>query len=113
MRILCCLNRDLASNIALNLLLPSLDGHDVRVGLSDRVGSVNSPTAEAPDRRELRVAEQSLPNEVLFPLIERAGLPDNGGRYRTFAEIERYRGIRVAPLLNPNTPAGLQAVRGF
>src|SRR5207302_11452708 len=54
-----------------NLLLPSLDGHDVRVGLSDRVGSVNSPTAEAPDRRELRVAEQSLPNEVLFPLIER------------------------------------------
>ncbi|TLY77901.1 MAG: formyl transferase [Gammaproteobacteria bacterium] len=113
MRILCCLNRDLASNIALNLLLPSLDGHDVRVGLSDRVGSVNSPTAEAPDRRELRVAEQSLPNEVLFPLIERAGLPDTGSRYLTFAEIERYRGVRVAPLPNPNTPAGLEAVRAF
>src|SRR2546421_640653 len=78
MRILCCLNRDLASNIALNLLLPSLDGHDVRVGLTDRVGSGNSPTTEAAARRELRLAEQSLPNEVFFPLIERAGLADTG-----------------------------------
>src|SRR6266446_3848097 len=113
MRILCCLNRDLASNIALNLLLPSLDGHDVRVGLTDRVGSGNSPTTEAAARRELRLAEQSLPNEVFFPLIERAGLADTGSRYLTFAEVERHRGIRVAPLLNPNTPDGLEAVRGF
>jgi len=113
MRILCCLNRDLASNIALNLLLPSLDGHEVRVGLTDRVGSINSPTTESAARRELRFAEQSLPNEILFPLIERAGLPDSGSRYLTFAEVERYRGIRVAPLPNPNTPEGLEAVRGF
>src|SRR5947209_20264127 len=83
MRILCCLNRGLASNIALNLLLPLLDGHDVRVGLTDRVGSGNSPT-EAAARRELRLAEQSLANEVFFPLIERAGLADTGSRYLTF-----------------------------
>ncbi len=112
MRILCCLNRDLASNVALNLLLPSLTGHDVCVGLTDRVGGVSSAT-ESPERRELRFAEQSLPNEVFFPLIERAGLPDNGRRYLTLAEMQRYRGISVAPLLNPNTPDGLEAVRGF
>ena len=34
MKILCCLNADVVSNVALNLLLPSLAGHDVAIGLS-------------------------------------------------------------------------------
>ena len=67
MRILCCVNRDLPSAVALNLLLPALVGHEVRVGLSERVGR---PTPEeAPGRRILRVAEQTLPNELVFPLV--------------------------------------------
>ena len=105
MKILCCLNADVVSNVALNLLLPSLAGHDVTIGLSSRVGA--APDASEPlARRELRAAEQLLPLEVMFPLIERAGLPDDG-RCLTFAEIERHRGIRVRPLLNPNRDAGL------
>lgn len=111
MRILCCLNRDLASNVALNLLLPALASHEVRVGLTERVGA--APAAEHADRRELRIAEQTIPNELFFPLIERAALPDNGARFLTFAEIDRHRRIPIAPLQNPNSPSGLQQVQAF
>ena len=113
MRILCCLNRDLASNLALNLLLPALRTHDVLVGLSDRVGNGSASRAEAPQRRELRSAEQLLPNEIFFPIIERAGLADSGSRHLTFAEMERHRGLQVASMPSPNTPAGLRAVASF
>jgi methionyl-tRNA formyltransferase len=112
MRILCCLNRDLASNIALNLLLPTFKHHEVRIGLTERVGNVRVQQ-ESSEQQELRIAEQQLPNEVLFPLIERAGLPDRDRRYLTFAEVERHRGIQVAPLANPNSADGLETVRRF
>jgi methionyl-tRNA formyltransferase len=111
MRILCCLNRDLASSIALNLLLPTFARHDVLLGLTERVGSV--PADEPPERRELRVAEQQFMNELLFPLVERANLPDDGNRYLTFAEVERHRGICVESLANPNALDGLERVRAF
>src|SRR6186997_1117234 len=113
MRILCCLNRDLASSIALNLLLPTFARHDVLVGLTERVGSAQPGSEEPAERRELRVAEQLLPNDVLFPLVERAAFPDDGGRYLTFAEVERHREIQVVALPNPNAAAGLEIVRAF
>lgn len=104
MKILCCVNADVVSNVALNLLLPTLRGHDVAVGLSSRVGA--APDAGEPQaRRELRAAEQGMPMEVMFPLIDRAGLPDDG-RYLTFSEMERHRGIRLATLPNPNRDQG-------
>ena len=112
MRILCCLNRDLASNLALNLLLPVLHNHDALIGLTDQVGH-GLPQHEAPGRRELRIAEQSLPNELVFPLIERANLPDVGSRRLTFAEIERYRGLPIVPIPTPNAPAGLSTIASF
>lgn len=109
MKILCCLNADVVSNVALNLLLPGLAGHDVTVGLSSRVGAV--PDASEPRaRRELRATEQLLPLEVIFPLVERAALPDDG-RYLTFAEVERHRGIRVISLPSPNNDAGLAFIQ--
>jgi methionyl-tRNA formyltransferase len=111
MRILCFLNRDLASNLALNLLLPALARHTVRVGLSEQVG--RTPADEPWQRRELRVAEQTVPNLALFPLIERAGLGDSGHRNLTFAEIQRLRGIPVDTLADPNCAAGLDLVKSF
>lgn len=113
MRVLCCLNRDLASNLALNLLLPALRRHEVLVGLTERVGSASRPAQEPPARAELRAAEQTLPNEVLFPLVERANLADDGARLLTFAEIERHRGPRLTSLSSPNAGTGLDAVRDF
>jgi methionyl-tRNA formyltransferase len=111
MRILCCLNRDLASNLALNLLLPTLARHTVRVGLTERVGQVQAD--EPPGRRQLRSAEQTFPNLALFPLIERAAQPDTRKRNLTFAEIQQLRGIPVEPLANPNSGSGLESVRSF
>lgn len=113
MRILCCLNRDLASNIALNLLLPALARHQVCVGLTERVGNPQLEADEPPERRELRAAEQRLPNEVLFPLVDAANQPDDGRRFLTFAEIARHRGIRVMPLSTPNSGDGLKAIKTF
>jgi methionyl-tRNA formyltransferase len=113
MRILCCLNRDLASNIALNLLLPALARHEVRVGLTERVGAAAGASPEPVERQELRAAEQTLPNEIFFPLLERAALADDGARYLTFAEIERHRGIPLAALANPNAAAGLEMLTAF
>jgi methionyl-tRNA formyltransferase len=111
MRILCCLNRDLASNLALNLLLPALARHTVRVGLTEQVGRARPD--EPRGRHELRIAEQILPNQALFPLVERAALADTGNRKLTFAEIQRLRGIPVDPLPDPNSGSGLEFVRSF
>jgi methionyl-tRNA formyltransferase len=111
MRILCCLNRDLASNLALNLLLPALVRHTVRIVLTEQVG--RSPVDEPHQRRELRIAEQILPNLTLFPLVERAALGDTGHRNFTFTEIQRLRGIPVDSLVDPNRAPGLDLVRSF
>ena len=109
MRILCCLNADVVSSVAFNLLLPSLASQDVRVALSTRVG--RAPDAEEPRaRQDLRMAEQGFATDVLFPLVERAAFPDDG-RFLTFGELERLRGIGVAPLPNPNDAAGIAFLR--
>jgi methionyl-tRNA formyltransferase len=113
MRIFVCLNTDVVSNIAFNLLLPSLAGHEVAVGLSTRIGGASARAPSEPAaRRELRVAEQRFATEVLFPLVERSGLPD-GARCLTFAELERLRGIAVSDLTNPNVGAGLGILQSF
>jgi len=112
MRILCCLNDDVVSNVALNLLLPALAGHEVQVGLSSRIGGAGGPTNDPRPREELRVAEQRLFNDVVFPAIDRALLP-RGNRYLTFSEIDRYLGIRARRLPNPNAGEGLAFLQSF
>ncbi len=111
MRLLLCLNADLFSCLAANRLLPVLAGHDVSIALTQRVGNA-APSPEEPwQRRELRLAEQQVPLELLFPLVERAGLPDDGVRALTYGELTRHRGIPVTPLPNPNSEEGLAWVR--
>ena len=111
MRILCCLNRDLASNLAFNLLLPALAHHTVRVIMTEQVG--RAPSDEPRQRRELRTAEQTFPNSALFPLVERAALGDDGHRKLTFGEMQRLRGIPIDSVGNPNVGAGLELVKAF
>jgi methionyl-tRNA formyltransferase len=111
MKILCCLNADAVSSVALNLLLPALAPHDVHVALTTRVGAAVTSDDPAP-RLELRVAEQLFALEVLFPLVERAQLPRDG-RYLTFREIEQHLGIPVLALPTPNDEAGLATIRGI
>ena len=111
MRILACLNADLFSCLAINRLLPALAGHDVSIALTQRVGKAGTDTVEPPQRRELRQAEQHIPLELLFPLVERANLPDDGTRLLTFRELNTRRGIPVTALANPNNQEGLAWVR--
>ena len=114
MRILVCLNADIVSNLAVNLLLPTLASHEVAIGLTTRIGGAGSvrDTSEPAARRELRIAEQRFGNDVLFPLVDAADRPGRG-RCLTFAEFERVHGISVRELQNPNTGDGLAFVQAF
>lgn len=58
-------NKDLASCLAINYLLQSLQDHRLSVFLSSRVGSKQL----APPLQQLKLIEQELPNEILFPLL--------------------------------------------
>jgi methionyl-tRNA formyltransferase len=67
-------NRDLASNYALNQLLPALHGHRLTVYLSSRVGKAG-PMPKG--LRDLRFIEQSLFNQLFMPLLKQQR-PDSG-----------------------------------
>lgn len=110
MRLLFLLNRELAGNIALNLLLPALAGHEVLVGLGARRPV---PAGAPPEAFELHAAEVRFPNEVLFPLLDRAYLPDDRARFLTFDELERHRGVRCTAIPDLKTPEGLKIVQRF
>ena len=112
MRILCCLNDDVVSNVALNLLLPALESHEVNVGLSTRIGGQARATKDPRPREELRIAEQRFFNDVVFPAVDGAALP-RGNRYLTFGEIERHLGFHVARLPSPNAGEGLAFLQAF
>lgn len=116
MRILCCVNRDLYSNLALNQLLPALrlGGHALRVVASRTVGRpVGRPVDRARLPAELailRAIEQDIPNEVLFPLVARArALPHD--RALTWTELAVHCD-GVAPVVaDINSGNGLQILR--
>lgn len=72
MKLVFLCNRDLASCIALNRLVTALlPEHEISIGLSARVGGKPNPL---PALQQLRFAEQTLFNEVVFPLARQ--LPD-------------------------------------
>ncbi|TDO96949.1 formyl transferase [Marinomonas balearica] len=66
MKIIVLANRDIASNYALNLLIPPLSGHDVSVFLSSKVGG---RVQSIPQLETLKFFEQSLFNQLLSPII--------------------------------------------
>ena len=111
MRILCCLNRDLASGLALNLLLSQIAEHEVRIAITEGVGDTSPDEPE--QRHELRIAEQVIPNQVFAPLIEKARLDPDNGRFLTFSEVQEFRRIPVQVIQKPNEGSGLQFIRAF
>lgn len=109
MRILCCVNRDLYSNYALNLLLPELARaeHVTRVAMSDRVGTSSGPSAI----QALRVIEMAIPNEIMFPIAQRFCARE--GRQLTFEELAVHCG-GVAPVsCNVNANDGIELLDSF
>ena len=98
MRITILANKDIASNIALNNILPRLSNHEVSVFLSSKVGKGDS-LPEGLQR--LRFFEQSLFNELLFPLISKSN-PGSNRELLSFDGLEKIikKPIKVLNLIN-------------
>lgn len=99
-------NRDLASNLALNHLLPALRNHRLRVFLSEAVGGTTSPRPE--DLEQLKFFEQTLFNELLFPLVDAAG---RRGELLTFAALGAFTEQPIATLNRINSAESLAVLR--
>ncbi|KZX59202.1 formyl transferase [Halioglobus sp. HI00S01] len=106
MKLLLLSNSDLASNYALNLLLPELQGHSVQLLLSSAVGGVRK---RADDIERLRFFEQSLFNELLFPLLDER--PCQDAELLSFQGLSKY--LQAPPKIENaiNSPTSLATIR--
>jgi methionyl-tRNA formyltransferase len=108
MRILLCLNRDLMSNLALNLLWPALQGHVFDLVLSHGVAR---QAPRAPEIEAWQRIEHAIVEEGLFPLLD-ARRP--AGEFQSF-EQRASNSESGAPLsfVNLNRDHGLDYIRRF
>lgn len=109
MRITLLSNADLASCVALNHLVPALAGHELSLFLSSSVGRRSPAIARPPALERLRFYEQTLFNDILFPLLHasHAGKPT---ALRSFASLADAIGKPVQILNTINAPDGFAAV---
>ena len=103
MNIALFLNRDIYCSVVLNHLVAGLAEHQTSVFYSDKVG--RAPALEALDL--LRLIEQDIPNEHVFPLIESAG------ELLTPQLIERQYRIPCETMNAPNDPIALDRLRAL
>lgn len=108
MKITILANKDIAANVALNLLLPQLSAHEVRVFLSSKVGGNGDKPAAL---KTLAFFEQTLFNERLSPLLSPLLAPEPGsGRYGTFGQFDDWLQQPVATLNRINSADGLATI---
>ncbi len=108
MRITVCASQDLPSCLALNRLIPALSGHRVQLLLSRTArvrGSDGGPLAQ------LEAFEHGVPNDVLFPAIDRQ--PEPPGRFLTFRHLGARHGFPVHPVRRINEGDGLGLLQSF
>jgi len=97
-------NRDLASNFALNRLLPALAGkHRLHVFLSSHVGG---GAVLASPLKQLKFFEQSLFNNLLFPALSAS---KERARLQGFDGLAQNTGTIIKDLNKINSAAGLAA----
>ena len=88
-------NRDIASNYALNHLLPVLTReHKVHVFLSSRVGGSAAGPSEI---QQLKFFEQGLFNDILFPALSHSSV---AAHLHTFDRLAAMTGISPIEVLN-------------
>ncbi len=104
MKITFLLNRDIASNYAINRLLPYLSNHEITIFLSSKVGG-NSNKAEALQR--LQFFEQGLFNQLIFPMMQKGNQTDG---YKSFEQISEEISSPITELNQINSDAGLLAI---
>ena len=91
MRITLLVNRDIASCIALNRLVPALLEHQLTIGLSASVGRVGKLL---PGLKTLKFFEQELFNDLLFPLIDGCH-PAPSAELKTFEALSHLAGTEI------------------
>lgn len=98
-------NRDLASCVALNHLLPALSAHRVTVFLSSQVGKSVGKSDSQQRRPEsldtLTFYEQTLVNDIVFPLCDRLG--GAAPSLLTFKGLEKFLAGPIEELNDINT----------
>jgi folate-dependent phosphoribosylglycinamide formyltransferase PurN len=67
MKILVCTKRDLTSLVAMNVLLPALRGHEVRVMLAERTRPIEE---SVPELAQVKFVERDFPIGVVEPFVE-------------------------------------------
>jgi methionyl-tRNA formyltransferase len=82
-KILVCLNKDIESNIALNLLLDELKHHEVVINTSKGVGHKDD------NIEELQIAETEFPFKILFPELNRLFPEVREGKFLTYEQISK------------------------
>lgn len=89
MHLLLCSKRDLVANLMLHRMLPQLPPARITLLLANRL---RSGALAVPQLRMLRLFEEELPNQVLFPLAAAAGAP---GELAPFESLAARHDIRL------------------
>lgn len=109
-RILVCTKMDLAGALILNFLLPRLGDCEVTVLMSEKTRPVENAV---PELAEIKFFERDLPVDVLFPLLDRAGMGAGGASLLTFDGLARRYGIGIESISDLNGPEGEARLRAF
>jgi len=107
MRITILANRDVHACLALNLLAPVLDEHELTLLLSDAVGAIAPALAPL---ALLKRAEQGVANDALFPYVESQGR-EAQQELRTFTQLATAWGTSAQRFNAPNSAEGLTILR--
>lgn len=104
MKILFLSNKDLASNFALNRLLPKVsENNDVHLWLSAKVGKNNAPPKQL---KSLKFFEQDLFNEVISPLIA-----NSKNTYKAFDNFTCFLSSELREVNQINSPEAIEMLR--
>lgn len=106
MRLTVLANGDIASNIALNLLLRALPNEITHVFLSNRVGAISGD--QPAGLGELTYIEQTFFKDIFFPLIEQEAVDEK--RFMSFRQLSNHHLIPITLLNEINSAEGLQTL---
>lgn len=99
MKILFLANKDLASNFALNKILPEISAnHDAHLWISARVGKEDNPPKQL---TQLKFFEQDLFNQLLCPLIQNT---KHKKSYKTFENFSPFLSSQIREVNQINSP---------
>jgi methionyl-tRNA formyltransferase len=111
MRLLIFTNRDLASNINLNLILPHIAPLVKHIFVSDKVGGKN--TNPPKELKEIKFFEQTLINDILFPQLEANVTRINSPCYLTFNELSKKYNIPLQSFNDVKSTENLDYIRSL